>query len=319
MHPGENWMPKFDDETLYKLFGAEDAENESPERLKQYFFRNKAFESLYADLPIRILVGHKGVGKSALLKMAYLDDQEKQLFAIWVRPDDIRDVLDNKGGNLNVLIDAWKKGLVDVIFRKAIEQLGRSQDDEKYGPTRYTLNALLDSVRNYITAQGNKVVDATAQALVAQFLKNQTLRIYIDDLDRGWQAQQADIFNISALLNAMRDLCGADKRLQIRIGLRSDVYFLVRTSDESTDKIERNIIWLTWTNHEILTVIAKRVATFVGKKIGRLSAYDTTPISDCEGTKPDYRRPLSTRRQMGKCPHAPCLAIAYEKATTRLD
>lgn len=74
-------------------------------------------------------------------------------------------------------------------------------------------------------------------------------------------------FNISALLNAIRDLCGADKRLQIRIGLRSDVYFLVRTSDESTDKIERNIIWLTWTNHEILTVIAKRVATFMGKSI----------------------------------------------------
>jgi hypothetical protein len=260
-------MLKFDDETLYKLFGAEDAENESPDRLKQYFYKNKAYESLTSNLPIRILVGHKGVGKSALLKMAFLEDTEKNIFSIWIRPDDIKDNLTTKENNLNALIDNWKRGIVDVIYRKAIERIGRSEDEDRYGPTRYTLNALLDSVRQYITAQTNKIVDAAAQAIVAQFLKTQTLRIYIDDLDRGWQATKTDIMNISALLNAIRDLCGSDTRLQIRIGLRSDVYFLVRTSDESTDKIERNIIWLTWTNHEILTVMAKRVATYFGKSI----------------------------------------------------
>lgn len=260
-------MLRFDDETLYKLFGAEDAENEDPERLKQYFFRNKAYDSLCADLPIRILVGHKGVGKSALLKMAYLEDLDKGHFAIWVRPDDIKEMLNIKPNDLNTTIDLWKKGLVDIIYRKAIERLGRSEDDEKYGPTRYTLNALIDSVRNFITEQTNKIVDATAQALVSQFMKTQTLRIYIDDLDRGWQARREDILNISALLNAARDLCGSDRRLQIRTGLRSDVYFLVRTSDESTDKIERNIIWLTWNNHEILVLIAKRIATYFGKEV----------------------------------------------------
>lgn len=64
----------------------------------------------------------------------------------------------------------------------------------------------------------------------------------------------------------MRDLSGADDRLRFRIGLRSDVYYLVRTSDESTDKIERHVIWLTWSNHEILTVIAKRIETFFGSQ-----------------------------------------------------
>jgi hypothetical protein len=267
--PNTAAMPKihFDDETLYALFGAEDAENERPERLKQYFFKNKAYESLMALLPIRILVGHKGVGKSALLKMAYLEDCERKVLAIWVRPDDVQGIWNKKEQNLNALIDIWKKGLVDMIFRKAIERVGRSEDEEKYGPTRYTLSALLDSVRQYLISQTNKVVDAAAQALVAQFLKNQVIRIYIDDLDRGWEAKKADILNLSALLNAVRDLCGSDNRLQVRIGLRSDVYFLVRTADESTDKIERNVIWLNWTNHEILTVMAIRVATFFGKNI----------------------------------------------------
>ena len=63
-------MPDFSDTNIRKLFGAEDAENETPARLKEYFVRNKAFENLVSGLPIRILVGLKGVGKSALLKVS---------------------------------------------------------------------------------------------------------------------------------------------------------------------------------------------------------------------------------------------------------
>ncbi len=128
-------MIKFDDETLYKLFGAEDAENERPERLKQYFFRNKAFESLTANVPIRILVGHKGVGKSALLKMAFNEDVEAGVFAIWIRPDDVSEHLSQQAQNLNATIDSWKKGLVEVIFKKAIERIGRSVDEDTPGCT----------------------------------------------------------------------------------------------------------------------------------------------------------------------------------------
>ena len=68
------------------------------------------------------------------------------------------------------------------------------------------------------------------------------------------------------MINAVRDLCGEDNRIKIRLGLRSDVYFLVRTSDESTDKIQNHIVWLDWSNHEILCVAAKRIATFFNEE-----------------------------------------------------
>lgn len=290
----------FDDETLDALFGAEDAENEKPERLKQYFFKNKAYDSLQALLPIRILVGHKGVGKSALLKMAHLADVERNILSIWVRPDDIRDIRNNKEENLNYLIDIWKKGLVDLIFKKAVERIGKSEDET--GPTGVTLNALFDSVRQYIISNTNKAVDAAAQAIVTQFVKNQQIRIYIDDLDRGWEAKRSGILNISALLNAIRDLCGSDNRLQIRLGLRSDVYFLVRTADESTDKIERNIIWLNWTNHEILTVMAKRIATFFGKNVDENALVTRTQPEIAEELYPIIERRF---KHVGKWENAP--------------
>ena len=64
----------FDDVQIRQLFGSEDAENEDSARFKEYFVRNRAYENLVADLPLRILVGHKGVGKSALLRHAYKID-----------------------------------------------------------------------------------------------------------------------------------------------------------------------------------------------------------------------------------------------------
>lgn len=100
------------------------------------------------------------------------------------------------------------------------------------------------------------------EIIVKQFLKSKAVNIYIDDIDRGWSASEKDIRGISALLNAIRDISGEDRGLRFRVGLRTDVYFLVRTSDESTDKIENNIIWLTWTNHEVLSLAAMRIETF---------------------------------------------------------
>lgn len=47
----------FDDETIQKLFGFEDAESESIERLKEYYFKKDTFDRVTAELPLRILVG----------------------------------------------------------------------------------------------------------------------------------------------------------------------------------------------------------------------------------------------------------------------
>ena len=57
------------------------------------------------------------------------------------------------------------------------------------------------------------------------------------------------------MLNAVRDLISENPLMRFRISLRSDVYYLVRTSDESTDKIEGSVIWQSWTNHEILVLL----------------------------------------------------------------
>lgn len=266
MTNGGQKMPSFSDAEIVRLFGYEDAENERPDRLKEYFFRNRAYENLVGGLPIRVLVGHKGVGKSALLKIAYLEDTEKNELAIWLRPDDLRDVADPSGRSFVQLINDWKSGLTHKIFANIATSLALNVNSVKAG-VKGTIESLIRGVTNVLQSDQPLVFGEISKETVANFLKSKRIAVYLDDLDRGWEANRQDIVRISALLNAIRDLCGSSQNLSFRLGLRSDVYFLVRTSDESTDKIEGNIIWLTWNNHEILAMMAKRIETYFGRHV----------------------------------------------------
>jgi hypothetical protein len=99
-------MLDFDDETRRRLFGADAAEDEFPERFIEYFFRNAAYGSVTSSLPLRVLVGHKGVGKSALLRRAYLENIESKQAALWLRPNEVLGVLSDVPDNFLHLIES---------------------------------------------------------------------------------------------------------------------------------------------------------------------------------------------------------------------
>src|ERR1700733_6883439 len=109
-------MPAFTDLEIENIFGADDAENERPERLLEYFYYNGAYEALTSAIRIRILVGHKGVGKSAWLKRSFLADQAAKQFSVWLRPNDLEPIRSNSTGlgNFSARVELWK----DEILRE---------------------------------------------------------------------------------------------------------------------------------------------------------------------------------------------------------
>lgn len=249
-------MPKFDDHTIETIFGADDAENEDPTRFVAYFYYNRAYESLIADLPIRILVGHKGVGKSALLKRSFLSDSENKHPCYWLQSSDLNRIKGRAASTKDFIarIEIWKREILQYLSINLIE--------DTFGPAPTEVR---EEIENGSIQSIVKLIIRTLDESINRGCSATAINLYIDDIDRGWAAQAGDINNISALLNAMRDIAGMERRIRFRIGLRSDVYFLVRTSDESTDKIERNIIWLRWTNDEIIRMAAKRIETYFGQ------------------------------------------------------
>lgn len=255
---------QFDDETIQSLFGVDDAESESIERLREYYIKNDTYLRMNANLPIRVLVGHKGIGKSALFKVSIAEEKEKENLPILIKPDDIAE-LGKNDENFLLKIRQWKIGLIKIIGAKVFSELGVT-DETIIGKLSQFGVKLVSFISESITSFKTKVnLEPTQTIAIDNFLKKKKIIVYIDDLDRGWEGRKDDIIRLSALLNSVRDLANENPGIIFKISLRSDVYFLVRTGDESTDKIDGNVIWYSWTNHEILVMLVKRVLTYFGE------------------------------------------------------
>jgi hypothetical protein len=268
---------EFNDETIQRLFGFEDAESEPIERLKEYYFKKDTYERITADLPIRILVGHKGTGKSALFKIAISEESEKGNLPILIKPDDIAE-LGKSDENFLLRIRQWKYGLIKIIGSKVFDEFGLFDDKIANQLTKFGLK-LVSFVSETITLVKDSVnLLPTQKKLIENFIKRKQIIVYIDDLDRGWQGKKDDIMRISALLNAIRDMTNENPGLIFKVSLRSDVYALVRTSDESTDKIEGSVVWYKWHNHEIFGLLIKRILTFFGETVNEQNLMNTPQI-----------------------------------------
>lgn len=80
---------KFEEQVIQGLFGHEAAEDEDLKRLKEYYFKGDSYKQVRAERSVRILVGHKGIGKSALFQVAIAEDKDFNQLAVLVQPNDI--------------------------------------------------------------------------------------------------------------------------------------------------------------------------------------------------------------------------------------
>lgn len=258
---------QFTEENIRRLFGFEDAEGESVERLKEYYFKNDTYEQVLADLPIRVLVGHKGVGKSALFRVAMSDQQEKGDLTILIKPDDVAEI-GEKHESLVLSIPKWKFGLTAIIAEKVLAQFGINDESVKGKIIQYGMKVASLVTDTLTPLLKDKLKFSPSQKkLIEHFLTTQKIIVYIDDLDRGWQNRKEGVIMISSLLNAARDLSYQNKGLSFKISLRSDVYAALRFEDESSDKISGSVIWHSYELHEIFVMLIIRVLTFFNESV----------------------------------------------------
>lgn len=193
------------------------------------------------------------------------EERAANRIALLVKPDDIAE-LQEEGQDFLKAIRTWKNGLSDILASKTLKSLGLKSDTWQDTLKDFG-GRLLDFLRQTLKSTEQYSLEPSNRLLVETFLKTNEISVYIDDLDRGWQGRQPVVHNISALLNAARDLSTENPGIRFRISLRSDVYFLIRTSDESTDKIEGSVVWQSYDLHEIFCLLVKRIETFFGRDL----------------------------------------------------
>ena len=126
--------------------------------------------------------------------------------------------------NFLIRVREWKEGLTKIIGEKVLLELGLCNET--------TLGKLANKgikLINYLCESISAVKDSlnlqkTQELSISNFLKNNKIVVYLDDLDRGWEGKQEDIVRISALLNAIRDISSENPGLMFKVALRLDVY-----------------------------------------------------------------------------------------------
>lgn len=125
-------MTTFDANNIQLIFGNEAAESESIERLKSYYVKGATFDEAITNHPLRLIVGHKGIGKSALIKVAMDEDRQSGRLPILIRPDDIVELATGANSFLELIRD-WKIGIGEIIANKVFQAFGLDPA-EKVGP-----------------------------------------------------------------------------------------------------------------------------------------------------------------------------------------
>jgi hypothetical protein len=240
------------------------------------------------------------------------EDAAAGRLSLLIKPDDIAGIGDAETTFLK-LIREWKIGITEIIARKALVSFGLLRDDWRGKLNEYG-GKFIDFLQSTFKTDNYANLSGAKRAIVDDFLKNGKIFVYLDDLDRGWQGNPQDVKKLSALLNAVRDLASECKGVCFRISLRSDVFYLVRTSDESTDKIEGSVLWYAWTNHEILAMLVKRIEHYHGRQHTTPELVAMNQVQLARFLPPRHGGRISRQRQLEKYPHLPHAYVLDQKA-----
>lgn len=251
---------------LEALLGADAAEDESDDRLAAYFLETPTYRQLVtSERRLTVIVGNKGTGKSAIFRIAALKDRREGRLPVEVRPDDMSDVATGSLEYLQ-LVSAWKKGLREIVIEKSLRALGEG-DESFFGRVKRSGGRVLDVIQKSAgTEQKGFKLDAARADAAQAFMTNQELTLYLDDLDRGWTGTKADAARYGAMFDALRDLQRDNESLRVVVGLRTDQYALIRSTDSASDKWQSNVLHHSWTNHETFVLLLKRVASYFNEE-----------------------------------------------------
>jgi hypothetical protein len=257
-------LKRLDSETVHALFGSFDAEQEDMEKFKEYFVTNNFFERFTANFPLRIAVGNKGAGKSAVLRASLINNQQDpHCICVPLTASDLIAFGDKLPSDTLKAINYWKGIFAAEAAGQLLTSKLGSHLDGDLARALSNLPSFLGLLAKYVSS---KTKGASDIAIKAGLDLNSITKIvfYIDDLDKGWDGRFEGLHFVNSILNACYDMSKRDNNIQFRLAIRWDLWDAISRINQDIDKIRQNAVFLRWTNHEIYVVAAMRVAKFFG-------------------------------------------------------
>lgn len=293
----------------YVNFGKLAAEREIEEGLKNYFLETGAFVRL-KEGGKSILLGNRGSGKSAIIKMLMEYYKKNNYLVVELLPEDYSYEMLNKSSvsrnegewiKASAYTAAWKYLIYVIsmkVYLKDNDTIVKSQAGEIYKYIRsyhkgYDKQNNWDIFINYLKRiEGIKIGSYEAGIKTRQLqelykleeitnlldqLKGLTERkpivFLIDELDKGWDASEEAQAFIGGLFQASITLNQLSKNFRVIISLRKELYDNIPLLYEDYQKYSDIFEVIEWDKQSLFKLITKRISYSLTK---------TSKLSDIE-------------------------------------
>lgn len=264
-----------------RIFGNDAGDDEDERSLNFYFLERPEFARFYDRAgALRIVKARKGTGKSALLRRvagkaraSYTDD----LFVPCKGPEIFPDFSKQENAANPVL--AWQRSICARINREIGSRIKVAVNDDQISLVeaaeldsfrgRNLLSALSDRLLSKLSAGGAEIERirlpiGNEVELLRRFAHDESLNVWfvVDDIDATFKNTEANRAQLAAFFSACRDLAQKVKGLTLRVAVRTDVWTLLRGSDEALDKCDQYVFNLRWSVEQIAYILVSKVDAY---------------------------------------------------------
>jgi hypothetical protein len=275
-------------------FGAPAAERDIERGLEEYFVESDAYNRVRIGTK-RILIGSRGIGKSAIFQVLAKRERDAGSYVIELSPEDysyelLSEIMaaESSGSwaKLGAYAVAWKYLIYVLIMKEVAKKRvhlkkGAGNDIYKYIRDNHSnqqssrLSALISYLKRL---EGVKLGKYEANVKTRELEKLYKLEeihhllpslqevansrrvvVLVDELDRGWDSSEDARAFVAGLFQACISVNSVHNNLRVYMSLRQELYDDVPALYEDAQKYRDLIETVHWSDSSLLALIAKRI------------------------------------------------------------
>jgi len=275
-------------------FGAPAAERDIERGLEEYFVESEAYGRIRSGAK-RILIGGRGIGKSAIFQMLARRERDAGSFVIELAPEDYsyelltQTMASQSNGSWSkhgAYAAAWKY-LIYVLIMKEIAvrrvHLPKGTGGEIYRYIRdnhvnHRASRLAALVSYLKRMEGIKIgpYEAAVRAreleklykleeihhllpALREVAESRRVIVLVDELDRGWDSSEDARAFVAGLFQACISVNALHDNLRVYMSLRQELYEEIPELYDDAQKYRDLIETVRWNSGSLLTLIANRI------------------------------------------------------------
>jgi hypothetical protein len=275
-------------------FGAPSAERDIERGLEGYFVESEAYNRVRSGAK-RIVVGNRGIGKSAIFQVLARRERDEGSYVIELSPEDysyelLSQTMASQGSGswakLGAYAVAWKYLIYVLIMKEVSRRKVHLKKGEASRIYRYIRDhhandnaSKLSALVSYLKRmEGLKIGKYEASVKtreleklykleeihhllpgLEQIASQRRIVVLVDELDRGWDSSEDAQAFVAGLFQACLSVNSLHDNLRVYISLRQELYDDVPALYEDAQKYRDLIENIHWTEASLLKLMANRI------------------------------------------------------------